>query len=113
MPGEAIGFYCDEHIDRALAKSLRSHDIRVVTAVEAGAVGWSDQQHLRYAADHGLVLITRDTDFLRLNAEGYSHAGVLYAPQERRLGQLIEWALLIFATLQPEEMKNHIERVPA
>ena len=113
MPGEAIGFYCDEHIDHALAKALRSHEIHVETAVEAGTVGWSDERQLRYAAEHGLVLITRDADFLRLNAEAQPHAGILYATHNRTLGQVIEWALLIFATMKPEEMHNFIERVPA
>lgn len=55
-------------------------------------------------------MVTMDSDFLILAAQGSSHAGIAYAkPGTRSVGQLIQKLKLIHDILTPAEMENHIE----
>lgn len=45
----AIRFYCDEHVDPAIAKALRTRGVDVLTAQEAGMLGVPDEDHLQLA----------------------------------------------------------------
>lgn len=50
-----------------------------------------------------------DSDFLVLAAEGASHAGIAYASQGRSIGELIQALMLIYETIAPTEMVDHVE----
>ena len=50
-----------------------------------------------------------DSDYLALATEGVSHAGIAYAPHGRTIGDLIQALMLIYETITPEEMADHIE----
>lgn len=55
-------------------------------------------------------MVTMDSDFLILAAQGASHGGIAYAkPGTRSIGQLIQKLKLIHDVLTPGEMENHIE----
>ena len=104
-----IRFYFDEHVGRAIAKGLRRRSIDVLTLVEADMLGASDEEHLAFARSQGRVIVTHDDDFLRLAAEGIDHAGIVYAPQGRTVGTMVQGLTLIAQVLTPEEMHGHIE----
>jgi predicted glycosyl hydrolase (DUF1957 family) len=75
----SLGIYLD---DCAYAKSLvvllEKAGHLVVTPAEAGTLGLEDAVHLRYAADHGLAVLTYDADdFAALHEADRSHAGIL------------------------------------
>jgi hypothetical protein len=106
---EPIRYYLDEHIPTAIAHGLRRRGVAVVTTHEAGRRGLSDADQLAYAVQAGLVLVTQDTDFLRLHAAGVQHGGIAYAPQQTSSGALIRWLLLIHEVLTPAEMADHVE----
>ena len=55
------------------------------------------------------VIVTRDVDFLRLAAAGAAHAGIVYGPQERPLGELVRGIVLIWELLEPGEMRGRVE----
>jgi predicted nuclease of predicted toxin-antitoxin system len=77
MP-ETIGFYLDEHMPRAVERGLLDRGYAVVMAVDAGMTGKDDDtEHLQYATDHGLVLVTRDMPFAGRTAKRIDHAGLI------------------------------------
>ncbi|MFQ3647923.1 MAG: DUF5615 family PIN-like protein [Aggregatilineales bacterium] len=57
------GFYLDEHIGRVVAKSLQSRGIVAIRAVDVGMTGRQDEEHLAYATERELVMVTFDHPF--------------------------------------------------
>jgi len=54
-------------------------------------------------------VITHDADYLRLHAAGVPHAGIVYAPPDKSIGDIIRGAWLIAEVLDSGEMMNHLE----
>jgi hypothetical protein len=44
--GQAVKFYLDEHVPRAVARALRQRGVDVIRAQEAGMLGATDEEHL-------------------------------------------------------------------
>lgn len=59
-------FLVDNQLPRALARFLTTRGFQCRHVVEVGLEQASDAEVWRYAADHGMVLITKDEDFLHL-----------------------------------------------
>jgi hypothetical protein len=56
------------------------------------------------------VILTSDTDFIAPHAAGIGHAGIVYYHQtSRTIGQMIEFLLLLDASMIQEEMRNRLE----
>ncbi len=107
---QTIRFHLDEHCPAALAEALRRRGIDVTTAVSAGLLQSSDEEHLSFAGAEGRVIFTQDEDFLALHASGVSHAGIAYCHQEARsLGDIIRGLVLIWEIYEPVEMANRVE----
>jgi predicted nuclease of predicted toxin-antitoxin system len=69
--------------DRELVRHLRSAGHEVVTPAQAGLTGRADENPFAYAADNGLVLLTKNPDdFAELHAETPSHPGILAIYQD-------------------------------
>jgi predicted nuclease of predicted toxin-antitoxin system len=77
-----LRFHLDENGDPRIAAGLRLHGIDVTTTPEAGLLGKSDEEQLAFALAEGRVIITRDTDFLRIAASGTEHPGVVFYPSQ-------------------------------
>ncbi|MFB6278762.1 MAG: DUF5615 family PIN-like protein [Salinibacter sp.] len=105
----SVRYYFDEHVAGAVARGLRNRGIDVLTLGEAGMLGASDQEHFRYAYEEGRVLVTFDDDFLRLASETEQHAGVVFAPQGKAIGEMVRGLTLIAEALEAEEMEGHVE----
>lgn len=105
----AVRYYLDEHVAEAIATGLRNRGIDVLTLSEAGMLGASDREHFSYAHEEGLVLVTYDDDFLRLADQTEGHAGVVFAPQGRSIGELVRGLTLIAEELEAEEVEGHVE----
>jgi len=109
MP-RTIRFHLDENVDPRVAAGLRLHAIDVTTSAEAGLLSASDLEQLDYIVREGRVIITQDTDFLRLAASGHAHPGVIFYPAgTRSIGDVIRGVRLIWELLEPAEMQNRIE----
>ncbi|MDO9123550.1 MAG: DUF5615 family PIN-like protein [Deltaproteobacteria bacterium] len=103
-------FYLDEHIPKGVVEGLRRRGVDVLTVQEADRSGDSDEKQLAFATREGRVLVTFDDDFLRLDASGIPHTGVVFSQTGRRtVGELIESLMLIANVIESNEMKNHIE----
>ena len=101
-----IRFYTDEQVARAVVKGLRRRGVDVLTVPEAGTLGVSDAEQPQRARDDERVIFTQDDDFLRLAAAGADHAGVVYASQERAVGEIIRG---IHEVLEADEMAGRVE----
>ena len=80
-----------------------------MTVAEAGTLGAQDPRLLEHANSAGRVVMTNDADYLRLHAAGVPHAGILYAPPDTSIGDMIRGALLIAEVLDSGAMVDHVE----
>lgn len=109
MPAE-IRFHLDECVGIAIADGLRRRNIDVTTTPESALLSSADLDQLAFAQREGRVLITQDSDFLRLAREGRPHCGIAYyVPGSRTIGDLISRLVLIHAVLNSDEMNGTIE----
>ena len=106
---EKIRYYTDEHVATAAARGLRRRGVDVLTAAEAEMLGATDQEHLQFAAGQQRVIFTQDDDFLRLNARGQDHAGIVYAEQHTPISTIVSGLMLVYQILTPDEMRSHVE----
>ena len=106
---QAVRFYTDEHVGRAIVNGLRQRGMDVLTAAEAGLLSSDDAEHVKRARDEARVVFTQDEDFLRLHASGIEHSGIAYAPQGTPIGEIIRGLTLIHGVLAADEMRGHVE----
>ena len=71
-------FHFDEHMPNAAARELRRRGLDVTTSPEEGLVGKDDWVQLAHAATAGRVMMTCDSDYVRLHNRGQSHDGIIY-----------------------------------
>ncbi|MGB4780872.1 DUF5615 family PIN-like protein [Candidatus Methylomirabilis sp.] len=107
--GQKIRFYADEHVAKAVVRGLRQRGVDVLMALEAGMLGFPDEDHLKRARNEGRVILTQDDDFLRLHAAGMVHEGIVYAPQQTPVKDVIRGLMLIHQVLDAEEMHGQVE----
>lgn len=109
MP-RTIRFHLDEVCDPRIASGLRQRGVDVTTARDADLLGVSDEGHLAFALLHSRVILTHDTDFLRLHAAGARHAGIVYCPmQASALGELVRALVLIWEILEHDELEGQVQ----
>ncbi len=85
-----IRFHLDESMPNAVAEALRRRGLDVTTSSEAQLLAARDDEQLAFATQEARVLVTRDQDFLRLNASGIKHTGIVYwTERQRTTGQLV------------------------
>lgn len=106
-----IIIYADEDVDVAIVEGLRRRGIEAYSYLDFHNVGFSDYQQIEFAKKKGFVLLTHDTDFLRMVYEKYTdHPGILFVAQTQlTVGEIIRRIECLVSTLTMEEMKNHVE----
>ncbi len=107
---ERIRFHLDEHIDPDIARALRRHGIDVTTTVEAGLYSQSDRLQIDYTKTSGRVIVTHDTDFLRMANQDSDHPGIVYCHRTAfSMGEVIRRLILLYEVLGAEEIRGRIE----
>lgn len=81
----------------------------MLTIVEAGKRGASDEEHYAFAQQEGRVIVTHDSDFLRLAVKCPDHPGLVYSPQGKTIGEMVRKLTLIVQLITAEEMNGKIE----
>jgi predicted nuclease of predicted toxin-antitoxin system len=89
---------------------LRRRGIDVLTLTEASLLGASDERLLAHALAERRVIVTHDSDFLRLHAQGMRHAGIVYCEQgSRTIRELVSGLVLVYEALEAEDLVRHVE----
>lgn len=103
--------YADENIERSIVDGLRRRNIEIASARELGYLNKSDEFHIRKALELNAVVLTHDTDFLRMASNpNIKHNGVIFSHSKNvSIGQCIRGVELIVNVLSDKEMENHIE----
>lgn len=97
-------------MDPAIARGLRRHGIDVTTTVEAGLLSRSDPVQLDYARASRRVIVTHDTDFLRLADQDFNHPGIVYCHKTAySVGEIIRRLILVYEVLSPDEIRGRVE----
>jgi predicted nuclease of predicted toxin-antitoxin system len=58
--------YADENIELSVIEGLRRRKVTVLSAIDLGYSGKSDEFHLAKASDLQAVILTHDVDFLMM-----------------------------------------------
>lgn len=103
-----VALYLDEDVPLAVAVIGRRHGLDVTHTQEYGRKGADDPDQLRFAAEQGRILVTRNCDdfrpFSRSFAEqGLPHRGVLcisQSLQQRSPAEIVK-SLLSYVTMYP------------
>jgi len=99
------GFYFDEHMNRTVADALVQRGYAVVMAVDVEMEGKDDDtEHLAYATERNLVMVTFDHPFAGRTMSRTDHVGLIclaYSIREN-IGQMIE-VLADFAELHDSQ----------
>jgi hypothetical protein len=120
VEGLSIRLYLDQNAHQRLATDARREGYDVVTAREIGLAFAEDEEHLRWAADHGRVVLTHDLhDFRRLATswflDGKVHAGIIISVQPGQPPRGVPYATLLrrllnlLETLAADDMLNRVE----
>jgi hypothetical protein len=105
-----VRYHLDENVDVAVAMGLRQRGVEVSVSREVSLLGAADQAQLTFAHADGRVLVTHDTDFLRLAAQGVSHSGIAYCPpQTHSVGEMIRRLIVIWRENEPESLMNQVK----
>lgn len=113
----AIRFYMDVHVSAAITGTLRRRGIDVITSQEDGTREVEDDVLLQRAAELDRVLVSQDTDFLRIahqwQREGRKFPGIIFAHQQGiSIGQCIDDLELIAECCEPKEVANRFLFLP-
>ncbi len=111
-----LRLYIDEDsMSHALVEALRSRGVDVLTPLDAGTMGWSDEEQLQFASEAGCAIFSCNVgDFLVLHTKwqetGRNHDGIILAQQQQfSVGELMRRLLRLMAGKTAESMLNQVE----
>lgn len=101
------GYYFDEHMDRAVARALIARDITVMMAVDVKMEGKTDEEHLAYATQNGLIMVTFDHPFASQMMQKQDFLAVICLPYrfQQAMGEMIDMLAEYSELFDPE--KDH------
>lgn len=107
-------FHLDENVTAAVGRGLRERGLDVPTTPASRLLSAADPAQFAFAIRERRVLVSHDTDVLRLAAEalaaGENFAGVAYCDKQKYpTGRLIERLLKLAASVTDDEMQNRVE----
>jgi len=109
-----LKIYSDESSNIKIIRGLKRRGINAWSARDAGNLGLTDEEQLRYSFEQRACLFTTDDDFLKIAHEwiehGKEHHGIIYVhPLKLNIGECINAIELIACIFDADDMKNHIE----
>jgi predicted nuclease of predicted toxin-antitoxin system len=105
-----VRFLIDEHIDHSIATALKLRGFNTLTFTDANLYGADDAKEiLPFALQENRVLVTRDSDFLVLDANGGPHAGIVHwHGKKRNVKEAISYLLQLARKETAESMSGQI-----
>jgi len=106
-----IGFYFDEHMRRSVAKGLLDRGYNVVMAVDVEMEGKDDDtEHLPFATENNLVIVTFDQAFAGRTMSRFDHVGLIHLSEDIRenIGRMIEVLADFVELYDPEKDSGQV-----
>lgn len=104
-------FIADEHIDVQAVEALRRIKIDIISVQELSMRGEKDKKLLEYAKDEKRVMITADTDFLKI-AKIMEHAGIIFITRPMLVGDILREIQKVFLIFVEGDFKNRVIFIP-
>jgi predicted nuclease of predicted toxin-antitoxin system len=83
-------FYFDEMMPRAAAEQLAQRGLQIVMAVDVEMIEKEDVEHLKFATEHSMVMVTFDRPFAGRTAELTDHGGLIcLSGQQNDIGSIV------------------------
>ncbi len=104
--------YLDEDVYFGLARGLRRRGFDVLTTVEAGRMGTTDEEQLLFAASNERAIFTFNRgDFVQLHTEflsrGDSHYGIIVSRQ-LPVGTVVKGLCALLSSYSQESLRNQL-----
>ena len=106
-----IRFYLYEHMPRSVTKGLTGRGVHAKMAVDLGMVGKDDDdEHLPYATESDLVLVTFDRPFAGRTMSRADHTGVVCLSEKIRsdIGRVIQILAEFSEQHTPDEVAGRV-----
>ena len=104
-------FLADEHIETSIIRCLRDAGIDILSIDELYK-GLIDEEIINLTNREKRVIITRDSDFLRLHAKGVEHPGIIFVKSSLGIGEIINNIQNISIVFSPEDIKSSVIFLP-
>ena len=105
-----LAVVCDEHTPYEIRNGLIARGIDAVSVQEIGLRSADDKLILATALELGRVVYTSDDDYLRLDASGVPHAGILFHHALKySIGEAVETVALACKVMDMDEMMSNLE----
>ncbi len=114
IPKLFIAIYADAHVSKQLAKDLRERGYEAASASDLEHEDWKDNQHLAYAAEHQMAVLTFDKQFPKAADEFYESGkefwGIIISPEygDKEYGTLLRWTLTMLDKVTADELRNAV-----
>ena len=105
-------FLADEHIELSIVNGLKLLGIDAISVNEAGKRESDDEKILVFARNVDRVIITRDSDFIRLHKKGFQHASIVFIPEFMAIGKIISEVEKVSILFHNESIRNTIIYIP-
>ena len=110
-------YYMDHHVPIDITLGLRARGVDCLFLEEDGTKRWADQPLLIRSTQLNPVMVSLDRDLFNIATqwirEGMEFSGLVYGHQLRlTIGQAIRDLEIVAQVMQPEEMRNSIQRIP-
>lgn len=93
---DSIRFHLDENVSPKVAYGMRLQGLEVTTSQEVGLLKARDETQFEFAQREQRIIITQDSDFLRISAHHFDHCGILFfTTRNTTIGELILEAVAI------------------
>jgi hypothetical protein len=105
--------YADENINPGIVAGLRRHGMDIVSVRERGQYGTDDEVLPSMATAERRLMLTSDTDFLRIHSQwmsvGRSHGGIVFWPQNLAIGHVVRRLLFYASQTAPANAANFVK----
>lgn len=112
-----VAFYADENFPSPVIHAARKYGVDILTVIEDGRGGRSDEDVLLRATELGRVVLTHDHDFFeivqRWQETSQSFAGVCFTKQQKlTYRELIEELIFVGQVGLPDVFRERLVTIP-
>ena len=109
----AVSFYFDEMMSRKAAEQLTERGCSVIMAQDIGMQEKTDLEHLAYATENKLVLVTFDRPFAGRTVQTDNHSGLIcLSGNQDAIGMIVRTLIAFNEQHMPEDAVEQVFWLP-